>query len=82
MRFQEQNIKVYSNEYGFITRLTKKNKNDEWEGTYLPVHFRKDVVVENDTLITIKDAWLSYYINKEEKRVLYIFVNDFTITEK
>lgn len=83
MKFAEQEIMIFANEYGYSTGVSRKNQNDEYIKTYIPVNFRKGVTVENKTTIKIKDAWLSLYEKKTEdkKKVLYIFVNEFDIVK-
>ncbi len=61
----------------YSTTLSKKNKDGEWENGFIPVQFRKDVFLHNKTKINIKNAWLTFYKDKENKTVLYIFVNEF-----
>lgn len=77
----DKNVMVFKNKDGFYSiSLSRKNNNDEWESAYFPVRFGKDVSIENKTLITIKEAWLSFYVNeKDEKKYtnFYIFINKY-----
>ena len=77
MKFSEQEIKVYSNERGYFTRLSKRDLNNEWMNGFFYLQFKRNVVINNKSKIKIKDAWLSFYINKDKKTVWYIFVNDY-----
>ena len=81
MKFTEQEIMIFTNEYGYSTAISKKNQSDEWIRTYIPVNFRKGVTVNNQTKIKIIDSWLSFYETKTEKKVPYIFVNEFDIVK-
>lgn len=81
MKFDLQSIKVYSNEHGYFTRLSKKDFNDEWINAFLYVQFKKGISVPDKTKINLLDSWLTFYKNKEDKTVLYLFVNDFEIIE-
>lgn len=65
--------------------LSKKNQKDEWEKAYFPVRFRKDVELENNTKIYIKDYWLDFYNWKyEEKKgtTFYFFINKFETVDQ
>lgn len=80
MHFEEQNMKIYSNEYGYYTRLARKNvTTDSWENAFVYVQFKKGVSVEHKTEINVKKSWLSFYKNKEGKVVFYIFISDFDV---
>jgi hypothetical protein len=61
--------------------LSKKKEGGTYENGYIPVRFRKEVSLENQTKIKIKNAWLDFF--KIEKRTMvYIFINDFEKVEK
>lgn len=57
--------------------LSKKKQDGTYERAYIPVQFKKDVELDNQTNIYLKSAWLTFYKNKEGKEVFYIFVNEF-----
>jgi len=69
--------KDFNDRATYSTTLSKKNKDGEWENGFIPVQFRKDVFLHNKTKINVKNAWLTFYKDKENKTVLYIFVNEF-----
>lgn len=82
MRFEVgQEITVYSNENGYFTRLSRKNKNDEWDNAFVYLNFKQGVVIPTKTKINILESWLTFYKNKEDKTVLYIFVSDYEISK-
>ena len=61
--------------------LSRKKEDGTYENGYIPVRFRKDVELDNQTKIKIKNAWLDFF--KIEKRtLLYIFINDFEKVNK
>ena len=60
--------------------MSKKKQDGQYENGYMPVRFKKDIVLENKTKIKIKDAWLSFNI-KDKKTYPYIFINEFDIVE-
>lgn len=65
--------------------LSKKNQQGEWEKAYFPVRFRKDVELENNTKIYIKDYWLDFYNWKYEDKkgtTFYFFINSFETVEQ
>lgn len=77
-----EEVMVFSGEYGYSTAISKKNQDGEYIRTYIPVSFRKGVTIENKTKIKLIDSWLSLYERKaDNKKVLYIFVNEFEVVE-
>ena len=54
-----------------------KKINDKWYNNYIPVNFRKGVNLANKTRINVKDFWLDFYVNKEDKTVTTVFINEF-----
>ena len=62
------------NEYGtsYSIGLNKKNKDGSYTNGYIPIKFKKEVELENQTKIFIKNAFLTFYINKDKKTVPYI----------
>jgi hypothetical protein len=67
------------NEYGtnYSIGVSKKKQDGSYDNAYIPVQFKRDVSLENQTNIYIKKAWLSFYKNKEGKAVFYIFISEF-----
>ena len=57
--------------------ISKKMQDGSYQNGYLDVQFKKDIIVENKTKINIKSAWLTFYINKDNRTVPYVFVNEF-----
>lgn len=70
--------------------LSRKTKDGTYENGYVPIQFRKDVSLENQTKIYIRQAWWTFYNKKvsvngaEHKETIpYIFCNDFiTVAER
>lgn len=58
--------------------LSKKNKQGGYENGYIQARFKKDIVLNNQTRIKVKEAWLSFNKN-ENKTFPFIFVNDFEV---
>ena len=84
MNFSEQEIKVYSNEHGYFTRLSRRNIKDEWENGFFYIKFKKGVTIENKSKIKLKDSWLTFYKVKDketnvERTVWYVYVNEFEV---
>ena len=46
---------------------------------YKTVQFRRGVDVADHSKIDIKQAWESFYTNKNDEVVFYIFINDFVL---
>lgn len=82
----EYPMEVYkhTNKYGtsYTMKLSQKNSKGNWITTFMKVQFRKDAVVEDRKKIYVLNAWLDFYIDKDEKPVYFIFINDFkTVTD-
>lgn len=85
MNFNEQEVKIYSNDKGYFTRLCRKNISEEWETGFFYVKFKKGVSLENKTKIKLKKAWLSFYKSdkdKKDKTVWFVYVDDFEVLGK
>lgn len=82
MTLKEQEITIYSNEHGYFTRLSRKNLSEDWENAFVYVNFKKGITIPNKTKINVLDSWLTFYKSKENKTVLFVFVNDFEIVEE
>lgn len=76
---------IFRNEYegkvSYKIGLSKKNKEGQFDKGYMPVRFKQDIELNNQTKILIKEAWLSFNTH-EGKTYPYIFINDFTIIDK
>jgi hypothetical protein len=76
---------IFRNEYegkvSYKIGLSKKNKEGQYEKGYMPVRFKQDVELNNQTRILIKEAWLSFNTH-DKKTYPYIFINDFNIIDK
>lgn len=72
---------VFKNENTYTVGLSKKDKDGKYENGYMLCQFKKDVAVESKTKIVINDAWLTFYKDKNNYTVPYIFINDFTAEE-
>lgn len=72
---------VFKNEKSYTLGLSKKDKDGKYENGYIKCQFKKDVQIENKTKITINEAWISFYKDKNGYTVPYIFINDFTAEE-
>ncbi len=71
--------KDYNGKPSYSIGLSRKNQDGEISRGYIKAAFRKGTEVNNQTRIKIKDAWLDFYKDNEDKTVPYIFINDFEI---
>jgi len=73
----------YDGQYGasYSVGISKKTQDGKSELGFMPVRFKKDVVLENKTQIYINSAWLSFNI-KDKKTYPYIFINEFTTLDE
>lgn len=74
--------KDYEDRTLYTTSISKKKQDGTYEKAYIPVQFKKGVELENQTNIYIKNAWITFYKNKENKPVFYIFINEFNTVEE
>jgi len=72
----------------FKIGLSKKKQDGTYERGYVPIQFKKDVDIPNQTKIYLRNAWWTFYntevsINGAEhkKTIPYIFCNDFVTLE-
>lgn len=75
---------IFRNEYegkvSYKIGLSKKNKDGQYDKGYMPVRFKQDVELNNQTRILIKEAWLSFNTH-DKKTYPYIFISEFDIVE-
>lgn len=62
--------------------LSKKGQDGKYQNGYIGCKFKNGVELENKTNIYIKNAWLTFYLDKDKKTVPYIFINEFTTVEQ
>ena len=81
----EYPIKVFSKTFGdnkvYSLGISRKDIKGNYLSGYLEARFRKGVEVNTDKKIYIKDAWLDFYLDKERKTRLFIFINQFEYVE-
>lgn len=54
-----------------------KNINGKWYSNYMPAAFKKGTEIADKTRINVKNFWLDFYINKEDKPVTTVFISEF-----
>ena len=78
-------ITIYRKEFGdkviYSTRISKKDKEGNYQNAFIPVQFKKDINVEDRSKIKILNGWLDFYINKDNKPVFSIFISQFSTEE-
>ena len=60
--------------------LSRKKEDGTYENGYMLARFRKDIELDNQTKIKIKNAWLDF-LKIEKRTIPYIFINDFEKVE-
>ena len=67
------------NEFGTFYQigLSKKDRNNNYINGYMNVKFKKGVSVPNMTKIVIKNAFIDFYLDKNNKTVPYIMILEF-----
>lgn len=73
---QTINRKDFDGKPSYSIPVSKKKEDGTWINIYIPVSFRKGVVVENKAKLNIKDGWLNCYEGKDGVK-LTIFINEF-----
>lgn len=69
----------HENQYGvnYSFGLARKDNNGGYINAYIPIRFKNGVEVKDRTNIYIKQAFLTFYLNKENKANWYIMILDF-----
>ena len=82
MNITSEKVKIYAKEFNgkmfYRARLSKKDKNGQYENGYIDVKLPKDTTIEDKTEINITKGFLSFYKSKENKDVFYIVVQEFS----
>lgn len=86
MNITSEKVKIYAKEFNgkmyYRARISKKDKNGEYENAYIDVKLPKDITLQDKSEIEITKGFLSFYKNKEKKDVFYIVVQEYTTDEK
>ena len=69
--------KDYDGKAKYSCTLSKKGADGEYENAFINIQFKKGVELSNKQKITLTEAWLTFYMNKDGKPVFYIFCNAF-----
>ena len=79
-------VMIFKDEYGkYTVGLSNKKQDGTYENAYYPIQFNKEVVLENQTKILIKNAWLSFYKWEYEGKkgtTFYIRCNQFELADQ
>ena len=57
----ERPVMVFKKDNKYTIGISKKKQDGSYENAYIKIEFNKDVELEDRTMITIKNAWLSFY---------------------
>lgn len=68
----------FENRVSYSVGLSKKKEDGTFENGYIPVRFRKDTELKNQTKIKIEEAWIDFF-KVEKKTIPYIFINKFSL---
>ena len=76
---------IFANEHNgrtlYKASIGKKDKNGEWENASILVNFPKGTELANRTTVDMKNAWLSFYFNKDKIPQWYIVCNEFDVLD-
>lgn len=72
------------NEFGTFYQigLSKKDRNGQYINGYMNVRFKKGVSIPNMTKIVIKNAFIDFYLDKNNRTVPYIMVLEYETVEE
>lgn len=72
------------NEFGTFYQigLSKKDRNNNYINGYMNVQFKKGVSLENQTKIVIKNAFIDFYLDKNNRTVPYIMITDYELADE
>lgn len=69
--------KIFSDNVSYSIGLNKKNKDGTYSKGFIPIQFKKDIELNDRDKIFIKNAFLTFYLNKEGKAVFYVMCMDY-----
>lgn len=79
------NVMIFRNDFEDRTYykfgISKRLSDGTYENGYMDCQFRKETELDNKTKIHPKEAWLSFYINKDNRTIPYVFINEFEIID-
>lgn len=61
----------------YTIELSNKKQDGTYENGYINCRFKKDVELENQTKIIIKNGFISFYKTKNKDTVPLLFITDF-----
>ena len=61
--------------------VSRKNSEGGTEFAYKLVQFKKGIDIADRSRIDIRNAWETFYINKDGEAVFYVFISDFTMEQ-
>ena len=62
--------------------LSKKDKDGNFVNGYMKVDLRKGADIPNKSRIKIKNAWLSFYKDEDNKTMPTLFIDEFEIVKE
>ena len=78
-------LTIYVKEYGerkyYKVKLSKKKQDGSFENGYIDIQFKKGVEFKNEDKIYIKNAFLTFYKNKDNKTIPYIMVMEYELVK-
>lgn len=61
----------------YTTQLSKKDKDGNWINGYIGIQFNKGVELPDKTDIELINAWIDFYLTKDNKTVTQIRCTEF-----
>ena len=69
--------KEYQGKTYYKVGISKKDKEGRYENGYIDIHFRNNIKIENKTQIYLRNAFLTFYLSKDNHTIPYIQVMEF-----
>lgn len=69
--------KDYNGKTFYSLGLSQKKQDGTYLNGYMDCEFKKGVTIPNKTKINITKGWLKFYINKEKRTVVQVFISEF-----
>ena len=76
---------IFAKEYNgrtlYSASIGRKKADGEWENASILVNFPKGTELVNKTTVDMKNAWLSFYFNKERVPQWHIVCTEFDVLD-
>ena len=86
MNLVSEHVMVFSKQVGdkiyYKLGISSRNKNDTYDRAYINCAFKNGVKVDNKSIISINNSFLTFYKNSKGIIVYKIMITEFEISKK